>query len=82
MKPTKSIILRIKMQWFHIDNYVAMFISQMIAIGFSKVLFNSIKTIAVFFVMLKVVAIVIGIEVLKKYRVFWGCLVLANEEKL
>ena len=75
-------ILSVKMQWFHTDNYVAVFISQMIAIGFSKVLFNSIKTIAVFFVMLKVAAIVIGIEVLKKYRVFWGCLVLANEKKL
>ena len=54
------------MRWFHIDNYVTMFISQMITISSSKVSFGSIKTIAVFFVMLKVVPIVIGIEVLKK----------------
>ena len=54
------------MRWFHIDNYVTMFISQMIAISSSKVSFGSIKTILVFFVMLGVVPIVIGIEVLKK----------------
>ena len=54
------------MRWFHVDNYVTMFISQMITISSSKVSFGSIKTIAVFFVMLKVVPIVIGIEVLKK----------------
>ena len=54
------------MRWFHVDNYVTMFISQMITISSSKVSFGSIKTIAVFFVMLKVVPVVIGIEVLKK----------------
>ena len=54
------------MRWFHIDNYVTTLISQMITISSSKVSFGSIKTIAVFFVMLKVVPIVIGIEVLKK----------------
>ena len=48
-----------------------MFISQMIAIDFSKILFDPVKTIAVIFVMLKVVAIVLGIEVLKK--IFIGC---------
>ena len=55
MRPTKSMILSVTMHGFHIDNYVAMFISQMIAIDFSKILFDPIKTIAVFFVMLKVV---------------------------
>ena len=71
MRPTKSMILCVTMQWFHIDNHVAMFISQMIAIDFSKILFDPVKTIAVIFVMLKVVAIVLGIEVLKK--IFIGC---------
>ena len=68
----------------------------MITTGFSKFSFDLIKTIAVFFVLLKAVAIVIGAEVLKqififlflKYFlffkififIFWGCLVLANEE--
>ena len=68
----------------------------MITIGFSKFSFDLIKTIAVFFVLLKAVAIVISAEDLKKIFIylflkyflffkififtFWGCLVLANEE--
>ena len=74
-------ILCVIIQWFHIDNHVAMFVSQMIGIGFSKVSFDSFKTIAVFFVMLKLVAIVIGIPVLKKIFIgFSGD--EENEEKL